>query len=88
MARAAVVLAVGDRPRGQASSGTPTSRITSEETARADRGLPVMAMSRSPQRLIRGSIFSTSSDSPLLDTASTTSSRMIMPRSPWLASAA
>ena len=40
MARAAVVDAVGARPRGQASVRMDTSRCTSAAAASAERGLP------------------------------------------------
>jgi len=51
-------------------------------------GIAVMAISRPPCRLTSGTMVSSSSLSPELDSAIRTSSRVIMPRSPWAASAA
>ena len=48
---------------------------------------PVMASSGTPMRLISGRMAVSSSLSPLLLMASTTSAAVIIPRSPWLASA-
>ena len=53
----------------------------------SSRALPVIAMSGTPRRFRCGSSTSSSGVSPELDSASTTSARVIMPRSPWLASA-
>ncbi len=86
-ARLAVVLEVGARPSGQASSGTLTSRCTSENCGQArlrlaghaDDDIALALEHRHDHQLI-------SSDSPELDSASTTSASVIMPRSPWLAS--
>jgi len=83
---ATVVLEVGARSSGQASASTPTSRFTSARRARVDSGLPVMAISRAPMRLISGRIVRISGVVPEFDSASTTSLPVIMPRSPWLAS--
>ena len=83
---AAVVLAVGARPSGHASSETLTSTCTSARRASVEPGLPVSAMSGTPWRRIVGTIISSSSVSPELDSAMTMSSGVIMPRSPWLAS--
>ena len=60
----AVVLAVGARFSGQASSDTPTSRWTSAIRASVDFGLPVMETSFAPMRLTSGRIVTTSSVSP------------------------
>ena len=84
---AAVVLAVGARFSGQASRATAASRCTSASAARRESVAPVIAMSRAPRRLTRGTIASSSSVLPEFDRASTTSSEITMPRSPWLASA-
>ena len=65
MARAAVVEAVGARPKGQASSRMETSRCASAAPARVERGLPVMATSGAPRRRIQGTSDTTSSVSPL-----------------------
>jgi hypothetical protein len=46
-----------------------------------------MAISFAPWRFTEGTMDSSSSDSPELESAISTSSRVIMPRSPWLASA-
>ena len=86
MARAAVVLAVGARPKGQASSATLTSMLTSAPCARVERGFPVKLIRGTPRRLISGRIRRISSVSPELDRARTRSSGVIIPRSPWLAS--
>ena len=87
MARAAVVLAVGTRFIGQASLATEQSRMTSAARASVDAGLPVSAISRAPMRRIDSSSRSSSSVSPLCESASTTSSSRIAPRSPCVASA-
>jgi len=55
--------------------------------ARFDWSLPVMVIMSAPNRLRDGVIASNSSLSPEFDRAITTSSSVIMPRSPWLASA-
>jgi hypothetical protein len=47
-ASAAVVLAVGARLSGQASSATPASRWASASRASEEAGLPVMAISGRP----------------------------------------
>ena len=86
MASAAVVLAVGASPSGQASRATLTSRVTSAARPRVESGLPVMAIRGTPRRLISGRMVRISGVSPELDRASTTSRGVIMPRSPWLAS--
>ena len=87
-ASVAVVLAVGARLSGQASSATLTSRWTLAARARFDFALPVMAMMGTPRRERCGISSRTSAVSPELEIASSTSSRVIMPMSPWLASAA
>ena len=65
MARAAVVEAVGARPKGHASAGMETSRFTSAAWARDERGLPVRATIGEPSRRIQGMRASISSVSPL-----------------------
>ena len=87
MASAAVVLEVGARFMGQASSVTPTSTTTSAWRASVEAGVPVRRISGMPSRLIAGSTASTSSVSPEFDSASTTSSRATMPMSPCTPSA-
>ena len=87
MARVAVVEAVGASPSGHASSFTEISRKTSPLLARVEPGLPVMAIREAPRRLMTGSMRITSSVSPLLEMAITTSPFMIIPRSPWIPSA-
>jgi hypothetical protein len=82
MASAAVVLDVGARFIGQASSATPTSRITSACRASVEVGLPVRRMSCTPSRLMAGSTARTSSVSPELDRARMRSSFATMPMSP------
>ena len=53
---AAVVLAVGARPIGQASLSTAELRCTSATLARLDAGLPVMLISLAPCRLMAGTM--------------------------------
>ena len=86
-ASCAVVLAVGARLSGQASFSTPLSSTTSAWRARVESVWPVIATSGTPRRLNSGTMAISSSLSPLLEIASTTSAALIMPRSPWLASA-
>ncbi len=88
MASIAVVLAVGARLSGQASSGTVTSKATVALRASVEARLPVRVMSGVARRFRCGSRNTSSGLSPELDKASTTSLAVIMPRSPWLASAA
>jgi hypothetical protein len=80
------VLAVGARFSGQASCDTDTSTCTSAPRASVEAGRPVMEMSGTPRRLISGTIASISGVSPENDSASTTSWRVIIPRSPCEAS--
>ena len=87
MARAAVVLVVGARFMGQASSGTLMSRTISLCRASVERGLPVMSTMGTPMRLSGGRMASISSVSPELESATTTSPRATMPRSPCTPSA-
>ena len=87
MASAAVVLVVGARFRGQASAGTLTSRWTRPSRASVEAGFPVIETSGTPMRRMSGRMVRISAVSPEFDRASTASSRVIMPRSPWLASA-
>ena len=86
-ARAAVVLAVGASPSGQASSATAASRWTSAWRASVESALPVIAISLAPRRFASGTMVTSSVLSPEFDRAIITSSAVIMPRSPWLASA-
>ena len=81
-----MVLAVGARLSGQASLSTEASRCASASRAKVEAGLPVIAISLAPRRLINCTMLTISLLSPELDSASTTSSCAIMPRSPWLAS--
>ena len=81
------VLAVGARLSGQASRTTLVSRRASASWPRVDSGFPVTAMRRAPRRLTGGRIARISLVSPEFEKATTTSSALIMPRSPWLASA-
>ncbi len=85
--RVTVVEEVGARFSGQASWPTLASRFTSAALARGDSGLPVMLIRVMPRRLIRGNRVTISAVEPELDRARTTSSLVIMPMSPWLASA-
>ena len=64
MASVAVVLAVGARFRGQASSATLMSRCTSAALAIVEFGLPVRDSSFAPIRLTIGRMVITSSVSP------------------------
>ena len=87
MARVAVVLAVGARFSGQASSGTPTSSVTLAARPSVESVLPLITMSGTARRFRCGSSSTSSGVSPELDSASTASPRVIMPRSPCPASA-
>ena len=86
MAKVAVVLAVGARFKGQASSSTDTSKFTSAAVAKADVDLPVIVINGTPKRFNIGRMVTISLVSPEFDTASTTSFPVIIPMSPWLAS--
>ena len=55
--------------------------------ARVEVGLPVIATNGTPIRATGGSKVRISGVSPEFDSASSRSSRVIMPMSPWLASA-
>ena len=85
IARAAVVLAVGARPSGQASAGTDIQMRRPCRPAGTNR-CRSWRSSGMPWRRISGRMVRSSSVSPELDSASTTSLCVIMPRSPWLAS--
>src|SRR5687768_3266661 len=87
MARAAVVLAVGTRFIGQASSDTLQSSATSADCASVELTSPVRATSGAPMRFSVSSTRVSSSVSPLYDIAMTTSSAWMTPRSPCTASA-
>ena len=65
MASAAVVLAVGTRFSGQASSDTWQSSATSAVWASVDKGFPVIATMLTPMRRIASRSLSTSCVSPL-----------------------
>ena len=78
----AVVLAVGARLRGHASSGTLTSSVTLAARARVESARPHITMSGTARRFRWGSNCTTSGVSPELDSASTASTRVIIPRSP------
>ena len=82
-----MVLAVGARLCGQASSGTLTSRPPSAARPSVESVLPAITISGTARRFRCGSSSSSSGVSPEFDSASTASPRVIMPRSPWLASA-
>jgi hypothetical protein len=82
-----VVLAVGARLSGQASWSTALETTMSAWRARLLSAPPVIATSFTPSRLIAGRMAPISSLSPELEIASTMSSGVTMPRSPWLASA-
>ena len=62
------------------------SSQTSAAWARGEASLPVMLTSGTPRRLISGNRVTTSEVLPELEMAITTSLRVSMPRSPWLAS--
>ena len=85
-ASAAVVLAVGARPSGQASASTAASRCRSAACASELCSLPVSATSVAPSRFRCGVSVTSSSVSPEFDSMITTSSGVIMPRSPCDAS--
>src|SRR5688572_27240993 len=87
IARAAVVLAVGTRFIGQASSDTLQSSATSADCASVELTSPVRATSGAPMRFSVSSTRVSSSVSPLYDIAMTTSSAWMTPRSPCTASA-
>ncbi len=87
IASVAVVLAVGARFNGQASSATLTSSVTFAARPRVESVLPTRTMSGTASRFRCGSSRTSSGVSPEFDRASTTSVRVIIPRSPWLASA-
>ena len=82
IASAAVVLAVGARPSGQASCSTLTSMFTSASLARRELSLPVSVTKGIPRRLMIGRIVRISSVSPEFDSAITMSDSVIIPRSP------
>ena len=82
-----VVLAEGARPSGQASAIGPRAmhRSAAPPSELLDRS--VIATRHAPSRRIAGIRRRTSSVSPLWESASTTSSVRMRPRSPWTASA-
>ena len=81
-ASAAVVLVVGARSCGQASSRTQASSATSHRRASPDPRSPVMAIVRTPSPCRCSSSRSSSSDSPDFDRRIATSWVPTMPRSP------
>ena len=81
-----MVLAVGARLSGQASCSTRFDSTQSACEASVEPGRPVIATSVTPRRLSAGRIAAISSLSPELESASTMSPGVTMPRSPWLAS--
>ena len=81
-----VVLEVGARLSGQASFSTEMSRWMSASCPSGDAALPVIAISGTSRRRMIGTISRISLVEPELEMAMTTSSAVIMPRSPWLAS--
>ena len=88
IASAAVVLAVGARLSGQASAGTLTSRCTVASRASVEAAVAGQRDQRHAEALDHAAGWSAvPSVSPEFDSASTTSPRVIMPMSPWLASA-
>src|SRR6267378_1979034 len=81
-ASAAVVLAVGARVSGHASSLTVASRTTLAWRARTESGAPVTAMMGTPSRFSCSTRPNSSSVEPLLESRTATSSFPTMPRSP------
>ncbi len=78
----------GRQPQRAGFLGAPRRPGARRPRARAwSAGLPVMAISLAPRRLTSGTMASSSALSPELDSAIITSCAVIMPRSPWLASA-
>ena len=84
---AAVVLEVGARFSGHASSATETKRCASDARPSVEFASPVMLINGVPRRWIRGSSKTISAEVPLFDKARTTSLDVSMPRSPCEASA-
>src|SRR5438876_4553317 len=82
-ASATVVLAVGARVSGHASSVTPASSTTSACRASTESGSPVNAMIGTPSRFNWFTSPNSSSDVPLFDSKMATSLRPTIPRSPW-----
>ena len=82
MTRFAVVLAVGARSRGQASSGTPIFRCTSAAVANVELALPVIATIGIPSRFNSGRRAVISLVVPLLLISSAASDRVTIPISP------
>src|SRR2546429_4984797 len=81
-ASATVVLAVGARVSGHASSVTPASSTTSACRASSESGSAVIAMIGTPRRFSWFTSPNRSSDVPLFDRRIATSSRPTMPKSP------
>src|SRR6266545_605954 len=82
-ASATVVLAVGARVSGQASSTTDASSATVAWRPRGESASPVRAMIGTPRRLSWLTSPNSSSEAPLFESTTATSSRPTMPRSPW-----
>src|SRR5690606_21044467 len=83
----AVVEVVGARPIGQASGRGGSTSVRSAACARVLSARPTIARSAIEKRRVYATMSASSGVSPELDRASTASSAVIMPRSPWLASA-
>ena len=88
MTSCAVVLLVGARLLGMASSFTVTSSTKSACEAKYDCRLPTIATIVLPLSLIKGTSTLISGVSPLFDKMNTISPSRTMPKSPWMASAA
>ena len=88
MTNCAVVLLVGAKLPGMASSSTVTSRTKSACEARYDWRLPTMATILLPLNLMSGTSTLISGVSPLFERITTISPSRTMPKSPWMASAA
>ena len=80
------MLDVGAKPSGQASCDTATHKWISPSFAKVEAGFPVIEISFAPMRFITGTIAKTSPVSPECEMVRTTSSLVIIPKSPWLAS--
>ncbi len=83
----AVVLLLGARPSGQASSTGPSSRTTRAARPSVLSARPVMAMIGKPNSASGANSRRISAVSPLWERIKATSSAWMRPRSPWTASA-
>ena len=86
-ARSTAVEAVGASPIGQASATSPMATTRSAARASGFARSRVTATTRAPIFFSAGSRRRISSVSPEFESAMTTSSFVIRPRSPWAASA-